>query len=128
MAIESIILTSINPFVYLFVYHLSIYLSITELSKDPGIPNLYPFKEQLLQKIENQKAKLEAEQLRQRERRMQEQKKKRQETTSSMHRLASDASSRSKTFEDTAREEEPEDTYQIASIYNVKGMLHPMIP
>ncbi|CAG8616116.1 9708_t:CDS:2 [Funneliformis caledonium] len=36
-----------------------------KLKKDPGIPNLYPFKDQLLNKIEQQKIKLEDEKQRQ---------------------------------------------------------------
>jgi hypothetical protein len=34
---------------------------ITELKKDPGIPNLWPFKEQLLDQIEANKQKLKDE-------------------------------------------------------------------
>ena len=32
-----------------------------ELKKDPGIPNLYPFKEQLLKQIEEKKVRAEEE-------------------------------------------------------------------
>ncbi|RIA98011.1 guanine nucleotide-binding protein-like 3 [Glomus cerebriforme] len=38
-----------------------------KLKKDPGIPNLYPFKDQLLNKIEQQKRKLEDEKQRQKD-------------------------------------------------------------
>ena len=36
-----------------------------EIKKDPGIPNLYPFKEQLLKQIEEKKLKAEEERERQ---------------------------------------------------------------
>jgi nuclear GTP-binding protein len=39
----------------------------TRLKKDPGIPNLYPFKEKLLQEIAEKKAQKEEEALRRRE-------------------------------------------------------------
>lgn len=40
-----------------------------KLKKDPGIPNLYPLKDEMLAKMEKQKEKLEAEKARQKERR-----------------------------------------------------------
>lgn len=39
----------------------------TRLKKDPGIPNLYPFKEKLLQEIAERKREKEEEAVRQRE-------------------------------------------------------------
>ncbi|KAI9142017.1 guanine nucleotide-binding protein-like 3, N-terminal domain-containing protein, partial [Paraphysoderma sedebokerense] len=39
----------------------------TKSKKDPGIPNLWPFKEKLLAEIEEQKRRAEEEKLRQKE-------------------------------------------------------------
>lgn len=59
------------------------------MKKDPGLPNLWPFKEEFLQKVQNQKAKIEQEQERQREQRREEAQKRR-----NLESLAQDASSR----------------------------------
>jgi hypothetical protein len=44
--------------VALLTFHVWIY---TELKKDPGIPNLWPFKDQLLQKAQQYKVRIEEE-------------------------------------------------------------------
>ena len=62
--------------------------------KDPGIPNLYPFKEQLLKQIQERKAKAEEEKQRRKEERQQEQTRLR-----SLHALQKDAMSRTKKFD-----------------------------
>ena len=62
--------------------------------KDPGIPNLYPFKEQLLKQIQERKAKAEEEKQRRKEERQQEQTRLR-----SLHALQKDAISRTKKFD-----------------------------
>lgn len=64
-----------------------------ELKKDPGVPNSWPLKEEFLQKMENQKAKLEMEKQKQKEARRKELKKRRSLTS-----LAEDASKRSRVF------------------------------
>ena len=65
-----------------------------ELKKDPGIPNLFPFKEQLLQKMKNQKERLDGEKERQRLQRRRENTKKR-----SLQGLQNDAQKRTREFE-----------------------------
>ena len=65
-----------------------------ELKKDPGIPNLYPFKEQLLKQIEEKKVRAEEERERQKRQRQREQAKRR-----SLQGLQNDARKRTKDFE-----------------------------
>ena len=65
-----------------------------ELKKDPGIPNLYPFKEQLLKQIEDKKQRAEEERARQKQQRQREQNKKR-----SLQGLQNDAQKRTREFE-----------------------------
>jgi len=38
--------------------HVILYFLTLELKKDPGIPNLYPFKDQLLREIEERKQRV----------------------------------------------------------------------
>ena len=64
------------------------------MKKDPGIPNLYPFKEQLLKQLQDKKEKHEEEKKRQKEARKKEQAKKR-----SLYGLQHDAEKRTKIFE-----------------------------
>ena len=64
------------------------------LKRDPGIPNLYPFKEQLLKQIQERKIKAEAEKQRRKEERQQEQSRLR-----SLNALQKDAISRTKKFD-----------------------------
>ena len=70
----------------------------TELKKDPGIPNLFPFKEQLLQKIKNQQEKAEGEKERLRLQRQRENAKRR-----SLQGLQNDAQKRAREFEKKGR-------------------------
>ena len=65
-----------------------------EIKKDPGIPNLYPFKEQLLKQIEEKKVKAEEERERQKRQRQREHAKRR-----SLQGLQNDARKRTKEFE-----------------------------
>ena len=65
-----------------------------EIKKDPGIPNLYPFKEQLLKQIEEKKLKAEEERERQKRQRQREHAKRR-----SLQGLQNDAQKRTKEFE-----------------------------
>ena len=65
-----------------------------EIKKDPGIPNLYPFKEQLLKQIEEKKLKAEEERERQKRQRQREHAKRR-----SLQGLQNDARKRTKEFE-----------------------------
>ena len=65
-----------------------------ELKKDPGIPNLYPFKEQLLKQIEEKKMRAEEERERQKRERQREHAKRR-----SLQGLQNDARKRTKDFE-----------------------------
>lgn len=66
-----------------------------ELKKDPGIPNLFPFKEQLLQQMQARKEQVEGEKERQRLQRKQEHAKRRR----SLQGMQSDAQKRTKEFE-----------------------------
>jgi nuclear GTP-binding protein len=64
------------------------------LKKDPGIPNLFPLKEQLLKQLEEKKQQMQAAKEKERELRVQERKKKR-----SLQGLQNDAQRRTKEFE-----------------------------
>jgi nuclear GTP-binding protein len=88
----------------------------TEPKKDPGIPNLYPFKEELLHKMELQKAKMEDEKERQKKNRALEIKKKRE---TSLQSLAADANKRTKDFDMKAQEEAERQIH--AQLYDIKG-------
>ncbi|CAG8505113.1 14563_t:CDS:2 [Acaulospora morrowiae] len=77
----------------------------SKLRKDPGIPSLWPFKGQLLSKIEEQKRKVEEEKKRQKEDRHKQFDKNRNLNFSS---LAKDASERSEAFEQNASSEDEE--------------------
>lgn len=67
----------------------------TELKKDPGIPNLFPFKEQLLQQMQARKERVEGEKERQRVQRQLEHTKRRR----SLQGLKNDAQRRVGEFE-----------------------------
>ena len=64
------------------------------MKKDPGIPNLFPLKEQLLKQLEEKKQQMQAAKEKERELRVQERKKKR-----SLQGLQNDAQRRTKEFE-----------------------------
>ncbi len=64
------------------------------MKKDPGIPNLFPFKEQLLKQMEDRKVRAEENKARQKALRHREQAKKR-----SLQGLTNDAQKRTKEFE-----------------------------
>lgn len=72
------------------------------MKKDPGIPNLFPFKEQLLKQMEEKKQKSEEEKARLKLQRKKEQNSKRR----SLQGLQNDALKRTKEFEKKVREEE----------------------
>ena len=69
-------------------------LNCAELKKDPGIPNLFPFKEQLLQKIKKLKEKADGEKEWQRQQKKRGHAKKR-----SLQGLQNDALKRTREFE-----------------------------
>lgn len=75
------------------------YLVHTELKKDPGIPNLYPFKEQLLQQLQARKERVEGEKARQRLQRQQEHARKRR----SLQGMKNDVQKRTREFEKKVR-------------------------
>ena len=64
------------------------------LKKDPGIPNLFPLKEQLLKQLEEKRQVTQAQRERERELRAQEKKRKR-----SLQGLQNDALKRTREFE-----------------------------
>ena len=66
----------------------------TGLKKDPGIPNLFPLKEQLLKQLEEKKQQTQVQKERERELRAQERKRKR-----SLQGLQNDAQRRTREFE-----------------------------
>ena len=68
--------------------------TILELKKDPGIPNLFPFKEQLLKQMEDRKQRAETEKARQKLQRKKEHNKRR-----SLQGLQNDAMRRTKEFD-----------------------------
>ena len=70
-------------------------LCCVELKKDPGIPNLFPFKEQLLQQMQARKERAEGEKERQRLQRQREHAKKRR----SLQAMQNDVQKRTKEFE-----------------------------
>ncbi len=72
--------------------------SNTEMKKDPGIPNLFPFKEQLLKQMEDRKARIEETKVRQKAQRQKEQTKRR-----SLQGLTNDAQKRTREFEKKVR-------------------------
>lgn len=77
-------------------YTNSVYLSAcTELKKDPGIPNLFPFKEQLLQQMQARKERVEGEKERQQQQRQLEHAKRRR----GLQALKNDAQRRVGEFE-----------------------------
>lgn len=69
-------------------------LLYTEIKKDPGIPNLFPFKEQLLKQMEDRKVRAEENKARQKAQRQKEQAKRR-----SLQGLTNDAQKRTREFE-----------------------------
>jgi len=84
-----------------------------KLKKDPGIPNLWPLKEEFIQKLQNQKAKLEEEKERQREQRLEQVNKKR-----SLEKMAAEASKRSEEFDEKHENDEEEENQ--ASMFNIR--------
>ena len=66
------------------------------MKKDPGIPNLFPFKEQLLKQMEERKQRSEDERARQKQ---QQQRKKEQNKRRSLQGLQNDALRRTRDFE-----------------------------
>ncbi len=64
------------------------------MKKDPGIPNLFPFKEQLLKQMEDRKARIEETKVKQKAQRQKEYAKKR-----SLQGLTNDAQKRTREFE-----------------------------
>ncbi len=70
----------------------------TELKKDPGIPNLFPFKEQLLKQMEDRKARIEETKVKQKAQRQKEHAKRR-----SLQGLTNDAQKRTREFEKKVR-------------------------
>jgi len=87
--------------------------------KDPGIPNIYPFKEQLMAKAEAHRQKLDDEKQRQKDDRAALRKKLREGAGDSMSALVADAAKRAKTFE---KDEQMsiEEKEQKAQMYNLK--------
>ena len=75
------------PDLMLFIYFVG-------LKKDPGIPNLFPFKEQLLKQMEERKQRSEDEKARQKL-----QRKKKQNERRSLQGLQNDALKRTREFE-----------------------------
>ena len=65
------------------------------MKKDPGIPNLFPFKEQLLKQLKDRKEKAQDEQSQQKLARMQEAKRKR-----SLQDLCTETREKNRTFEE----------------------------
>ncbi|XP_064400040.1 guanine nucleotide-binding protein-like 3 homolog [Halichondria panicea] len=65
-----------------------------KMKKDPGIPNLFPFKEQLLKQMEDRKARIEETKVKQKAQRQKEYAKKR-----SLQGLTNDAQKRTREFE-----------------------------
>ena len=82
-------LTFIFMYVHPMFTHTHTHTHFLELKKDPGIPNLYPFKEQLLKQIEQRKMRTEEERERQKRQRQREHAKKR-----SLQGLQNDAQKR----------------------------------
>jgi len=70
------------------------------LRRDPGIPNLAPFKEKLLKQMERKQRKREEHAAQVRERRAEFREKKRKEKQRSLEQLASEAKKRGITFEE----------------------------
>eukprot|EP00741_Cyanophora_paradoxa_P007833 tig00001215_g7579.t1 len=66
--------------------------------KDPGIPNSWPFKEELLQQIEKQKQQKEEERQKAKQRAAEERKRKRNSDQKTLAQMTKDASSRAKEF------------------------------
>ena len=83
-----------QDFIILPCTHTHTHPYFPELKKDPGIPNLYPFKEQLLKQIEEKKMRAEEERERQKRQRQKEHAKRR-----SLQGLQNDARKRTKEFE-----------------------------
>lgn len=71
---------------------------LSELKKDPGIPNLFPFKEQLLKQMEERKQRNDDERAQQKL-----QKKKEQNKRRSLQGLQNDALKRTKEYEKKVR-------------------------
>ena len=65
------------------------------LKKDPGIPNLFPFKEQLLKQLEERRQQAQSQREREKQLRQQESKKKKK----SLQGLQNDAQRRAREFE-----------------------------
>ncbi|RUS22177.1 P-loop containing nucleoside triphosphate hydrolase protein [Endogone sp. FLAS-F59071] len=87
-----------------------------KLKKDPGIPNLWPYKEKLLHQIEEQKRKAEEEKERQKLARQNLHNKNRLRSVSESRKLADmvkDAARRGKQFEDEVFEDDEDGTYTL---------------
>ncbi len=76
---------------------------LSELKKDPGIPNLFPFKEQLLLKLKNQQEKADGDK---EKRRLQIQRQRESAKRRSLQGLQNDAQKRTREFEKKGRLEE----------------------
>ena len=90
----------------------------TKLRRDPGIPNLAPFKEKLLRQMEYKQRKAEEHQESVRERRAAHRQKKRQEKMRSMEQLAAEAKSRGITFDEEQKQREAMEAELRAGITN----------
>jgi nuclear GTP-binding protein len=89
-----------------------------KLKKDPGIPNLWPYKEELLQRIHQQaqeredelrkrrEQRMEEEQLRQKNDRLDEQMRRRLEEVNELERLQKDAERRDREFAKKSKEKD----------------------
>ena len=75
-------------------HHFNLIMSLSEMKKDPGIPNLFPFKEQLLKQMEDRKQRAEEQRARQKAQRHKEHAKRR-----SLQGLQNDAQKRTREFE-----------------------------
>lgn len=71
-----------------------IFKSLLDMKKDPGIPNLFPLKEQLLKQMEERKIRSEEQKARQKAQRHKEHTKRR-----SLQGLQNDAQKRTREFE-----------------------------
>ena len=74
-------------------------LFIAGLKKDPGIPNLFPLKEQLLKQLEEKKQAAQSQREREKQQRLQEAKKNKNKKKRSLQGLQNDAQQRTREFE-----------------------------